>query len=96
MMRMQRMLCSDEIWTSIQSIRLELWRAHLELSGRDLKALDLDQLLDAIDHKDEPVRVDVANVARVQPPVGLNHVSLVVRFGQRNTSTREVRQSKAQ
>eukprot|EP00964_Phaeocystis_antarctica_P048231 scaffold27929_cov62-Phaeocystis_antarctica.AAC.2 len=47
----------------------------LELSGRHLEALDLDQLLNAVDHVVAPLCVDVANVARVQVPIGVDRAS---------------------
>ena len=44
----------------------------LELGGRDLVAADLDQLLEPVDEEDAPVLVDVAEVAGVQPAVGVD------------------------
>ena len=41
-------------------------------AGRDLEAADLDQLLEAVDEEDVPVLVDVAEVAGVQPAVGVD------------------------
>ena len=44
----------------------------LELGGRDLHALVLDELLDAVDDEHVAVLVDVADVARVQPALGVD------------------------
>jgi hypothetical protein len=44
----------------------------LELRGRDLVAAGLDQLLEPIDEEEVAVVVEVAEVAAVQPPVGVD------------------------
>ena len=41
----------------------------LDLPRIDLEARDIDQVLDAIDDEDEPVRVDVSDIARAQKAV---------------------------
>ena len=51
----------------------------LELGGRDLQRVDLDQLLEAVDDEDVAVGVDVAEVAGVQPAVGVDHLGRRVR-----------------
>ena len=44
----------------------------LELGRRDLESLVLDQLLEPVDDVDVAVRVDLGDVARVQPAVGVD------------------------
>src|SRR5437667_188476 len=41
---------------------------------RPLVALVLDQLLEAVDDREVAVRVDMPDVARVQPPVGVDRL----------------------
>jgi hypothetical protein len=43
----------------------------LQLGGRDLQRVDLDELLDPVDDEDIAVLVDAPEVARVQPAVGV-------------------------
>ncbi len=50
-----------------------------ELGGRHLQPLVLDELLDAIDDVEIPVGVRVADVARMQPTVGIEHRAGLVR-----------------
>ena len=46
----------------------------LELGRRHLEALVLDELLEPVDDEQVPVGVDVADVAGVQPAVGVDRV----------------------
>ena len=46
----------------------------LELGGRDLQRVDLDQLLDAVDDEQVAVGVDAGEVAGPQPAVGAQAV----------------------
>src|SRR3954447_12820136 len=51
-----------------------LEQQRLELGRRDLEALDLDELLEAVDEVEPPVLVRVADVAGVQPAVRVEGV----------------------
>ena len=45
----------------------------LELGGRDLEGVDLDELLEPVDDEDLALLVDDDEVAGAQPPVGVDH-----------------------
>jgi len=58
--------------TAVSANRRVLQEHRLDLRGRHLVALVFDELLDAIDEDDVAVGVGAADVARVQPAVGVD------------------------